>query len=124
MKDVLIRQYVNQSNRFIASADRLPELVIDGVVTKLHNVADVSAHFSARDGSRVTVTFIARYEVVDAPLRVRKEEPESSVYDAFDAVKGMTCGCGHPAHPGLVCGYPMPSKYDLFQRDRHCECEG
>jgi hypothetical protein len=32
------------------------------------------------------------------------------------------CSCGHPWHPGLVCGYPL--KDPVFVGEKNCECEG
>lgn len=33
---------------------------------------------------------------------------------------GTPCGCGHPSHPGLVCGYPI----QISAGKVPCECEG
>jgi uncharacterized protein (UPF0276 family) len=45
---------------------------------------------------------------------------DSAVYLALKAVAGQTCGCTHPAHPGLVCGYPIQISAGMVS----CECEG
>jgi hypothetical protein len=45
---------------------------------------------------------------------------DSAVYAALKAVAGKTCGCGHPAHPGLVCGWPV----EAAEHGVMCECEG
>ncbi len=31
------------------------------------------------------------------------------------------CGCGHPPHPGLICGWPLREQ---GHSDIRCECEG
>lgn len=36
-------------------------------------------------------------------------------------VEPKKCGCGHPPHPGLVCGHPFLKHDDLRST---CECEG
>ena len=97
--DVVIRQYID-ANGLMASHSKFPELVVDGVVTELPNVDRISWDTHPRDVVRVTVSFVARLEIV-------REEPKKPKY----------CGCGHPAHPGLVCGWPT-------EDGSHCECEG
>lgn len=34
------------------------------------------------------------------------------------------CGCGHGSHPGLICGYPVPTPGNQPPVPRYCECEG
>jgi hypothetical protein len=42
-----------------------------------------------------------------------------SIFAPQEEDKPQKCGCGHPAHPGLVCGWPW-----LMDGQRMaCECE-
>lgn len=34
------------------------------------------------------------------------------------------CGCGHMPHPGLICGYPVPTPGNQPPIPKYCDCEG
>jgi hypothetical protein len=65
VKDVVVRVQLNRTRPLLTSADRKPELVIDGVVTELENVRDITVHYGTVDVSTVTITLIARLEVLE-----------------------------------------------------------
>jgi hypothetical protein len=63
-------------------------------------------------------------ELVDPPRRLA-----AAILDALPEGWKIEnkCGCGHPPHPGFVCGYPIPYADDAAGRHIpgvKCGCEG
>jgi hypothetical protein len=49
--------------------------------------------------------------------------PVDNAVKILRAAIGQTCGCFHPPHIGLVCGYPTKPG-EFYHEGGHCGCEG
>jgi hypothetical protein len=64
--------------------------------------------------------------VLKAREALRDAVPVDPVVDptstSTSSRRSPLCGCGHPPHSGLICGYPMPG--NVASNVVTCECEG